>query len=138
MPVLIDFKIQTLFQASSDRISWKMAKGNDPRRELGARVTAKATVVSSQAECKRLFGSLCKTKRVTGVITDVVKDCSGKHKQTSFVVEWEIAGKKLCCTKLCNIKIEGSEENHDNNSDNQTTPTNQDNSQSLGDDAIRQ
>ena len=90
-----------------------MSRSNDPHRELGARVTAKATAVSSHAEFKCLFKSLWKVETVEGVVKDVFKNSSGKRQQTSLVVDWEIkVKKKRCFTKLCNTRIDDIEEKH--------------------------
>ena len=51
-----------------------MANKNDPRRRAGAIVHAKATAVTSLAECSRLYGARAKTKTVTGTVVDIIID----------------------------------------------------------------
>ena len=78
-----------------------MAPKKDPRREVGAVVSSKVSVVTSDAECKRLFGSLWKTTIVTGVVKSVVTPPRGSGKQASLVVDWSVGG----MTKTKEVKV---------------------------------
>ena len=65
------------------------------KRSVGSRVHAKATAVLCVAECKRLYGSLWKTKNISGTVLEVVKDRSSGRVKTSFRVKWEYGGNKV-------------------------------------------
>lgn len=81
-------------------------KKNDGRREIGAKVQAKAVAVTSPAECKRLYGTLWKTETVTGTVKRVVTPPAGSGKQTSLVCDWIIAGvTKTKEVKLVNVTL---------------------------------
>lgn len=79
----------------------------DARREIGATVFAKATAVTSAAECKRVFGTNWNVAIVTGVVVEVVKPPANSRKQTSLVCNWDIEGtSKRKEVKLGNVKAE--------------------------------
>ena len=83
-----------------------MVTKNDARREVGSIVKAKASVVTSVAECKRLYGMLWKTTLVTGVVMRVVTPPKGTGKHTSVVAEWTVGSfKKVKEVKLVNVKL---------------------------------
>jgi hypothetical protein len=67
-----------------------MAPTSDPRRTIGARVHAKATAITSLAECCRLFGSLSKTATVAGSVQDVIIERPNNRAQVWLQVEWEL------------------------------------------------
>jgi hypothetical protein len=56
-----------------------MGSRSDPRRVVGARVHAKALQVSSEAECRRRYGSLQSTKLVSGTVVDVEISKTGQR-----------------------------------------------------------
>ena len=100
-----------------------MAPKNDPRREVGTTVIAKATAVTSEAECKRLFGTFWKTATVTGVVKIVVIPPRGSGKQTSVVVEWKIQDRiKLKEVKLVNVKLPEQGQQPGNGASAEATP----------------
>ena len=71
----------------------------------------KTAAFSSQAEFKRLFGSLWKVKTVSCVVKDIVRDSSGKQQQKYLVLYRELSRKdKRCTRKLCNIRIDEPKE----------------------------
>ena len=45
----------------------------DDKRRLGARVHAKASQITSEAECRRLFGLSWNSKMVNGTVTGAVQ-----------------------------------------------------------------
>lgn len=79
----------------------------DARREIGATVYAKATAVTSTAECKRVLGTDWNVAYVTGVVVEVITPPPSSRKQTSLVCNWDIEGSsKRKEVKLGNIKNE--------------------------------
>jgi hypothetical protein len=66
-----------------------MAPTSDSRRTIGARVHAKATAITSLAECCRLFESLSKTAKVAWTVQDVIIERPNNRAQVWFQVEWE-------------------------------------------------
>ena len=84
-----------------------MSKTQDPRRVIGALVYAKASIVTSDSECKRLFGSLWKKTTVNGVVKHVVVPPKGCGKQTSLIIKWNVNGSsKTKEVKLMNVRIQ--------------------------------
>eukprot|EP00171_Calliarthron_tuberculosum_P006219 IDg6219t1 len=80
---------------------------SDPRRHIGARVSAKSIAVTSVSESKRLFGSLWKTATIKGVVQSVITPPRGSRRQTSLVVKWTIREtQKVKEVKLVNTKID--------------------------------
>jgi hypothetical protein len=65
-----------------------MAPPNDPRRVVGARVHARASLVTSLAECSRLFGSLARTKVVAGTVREVLLERPNNRQLIKLDVEW--------------------------------------------------
>ena len=57
-----------------------MSKTPDLRRKIGAHVLAKASVVTSNSECKRLYGVLWKTMTVAGIVKEVLTPPKGSGK----------------------------------------------------------
>ena len=47
--------------------------GDDPRKVIGARVTTRAKLITSEAECKRRYGSNWATKVVEGIVREVIR-----------------------------------------------------------------
>jgi hypothetical protein len=56
-----------------------MGSRSDPRRVVGTRVHAKALHVTSEAECRRRYGSLQGTKLVSGTVVDVEISKTGQR-----------------------------------------------------------
>ena len=83
-----------------------MAKSQDSRRVIGAFVFAKVRVVTSDSECKRLFGALWKSATVNGTVKHVVVPPKGSRKHTSLIVDWTIRGSsKTKEVKLMNVRV---------------------------------
>jgi hypothetical protein len=76
----IPYSLQPLSRTAAEMLSAKLAeralisrlKGSrsDRRRVVGARVHAKALLVTSEEECRRRYGSLQGTKMVSGTVVD--------------------------------------------------------------------
>ena len=100
-------KIHLLIHHCLTRGGAKMSKSSDPRRVIGAHVYAKASIVTSDSECKRLFGSLWKKTTVNGIVKHVVVPPRGSGKQTSLIIKWNINGSsKTKEVKLMNVRIQ--------------------------------
>lgn len=83
-----------------------MPRRKDGRREVGATVKAKASVVTNDTECKRLFGTLWKTQTILGVVTRVITHPPGSRKQASLVCNWDFLGTtKSKEVKLTNVTL---------------------------------
>ena len=81
----------------------------DPRRVVGAKVTARATYVSHPAECNRRYGSLAKSKWLVGTVLQVVVTRAtepGKRSSTKIMAEYELGGgqKKVKTIALSSVK----------------------------------
>ena len=64
-----------------------MSGNSGNKRTIGAHVQAKAKLIISDAECKRLYGSLWKSKILFGVVKEVITSKIGKRSTTSLRVE---------------------------------------------------
>ena len=87
-----------------------MSAKKDLRRQVGAIVHARATAVTSNTSCARLFGALYKDKTVTGVVKEVTVDRSKARASTSLKVEWLLTTtptttKVVKTVKLVNVKL---------------------------------
>ena len=83
-----------------------MAPGSDQRKVPGTVVHIKARAVTSEAYCKRLYGSLWKAKLVPGIVVSLVHGTPGTREQCSIIGDWEVGtGVKRAKTKLGNVKL---------------------------------
>ena len=86
-----------------------MPTGKDPRRIIGAAVHAKATAVTSLAECSRLFGSNANSKLVNGEVLNVETTKIKGRLSTSLTVKWVLLDAEISkivtkTLKLINVK----------------------------------
>jgi Transposase IS4 len=82
-----------------------MAPPTDPRRVVGARVHARASLVTSLAECSRLFGSNARTKVVAGTVREVLLERPNNRQLTKLGVEWLLpTGSKLKTLPIASCK----------------------------------
>lgn len=82
-----------------------MPSPSDPRPTVGIVKNTRATLVTSDAECKGLFGSTWKTKRLIGNVVNVVISIETGRRQTSVSVDWELPTRiKQCCIKKYSLK----------------------------------
>lgn len=76
-------------------------------RRVGAVVRAKLKAVTSDAECKRRFGTEWMTKTVTGTVVEVVTPPKGSGKQASVIVDWQVGSQiKRKSVKIMNVRLE--------------------------------
>jgi hypothetical protein len=81
------------------------APPNDPRRVVGARVHARASLVTSLVEFSRLFGSLARTKFVAGTVREVLPERPNNRQLTKLDVEWFLpTGSKLKTLPIASCK----------------------------------
>jgi hypothetical protein len=69
-----------------------MAANNDPRRVAGAVVHALASHVTAQAEYSRRYGALRDSKMLTGTVTEVRVDASGRRRSTFVTASHHLGG----------------------------------------------
>jgi hypothetical protein len=69
-----------------------MAASNDARRVVGATVNALASHVTAQAECSRRYGALQNSKTLTGTVTEVRVDASGRRRSTFVTASNNLGG----------------------------------------------
>ena len=81
----------------------------DQRRVVGAKVTARATHVTSPAECGRQYGGGAKSKWLIGTVLEVlvIRQPGGKRASTKIKAEYELGGghKKVKIIPLQSVKI---------------------------------
>ncbi|PXF49151.1 hypothetical protein BWQ96_01100 [Gracilariopsis chorda] len=83
-----------------------MPRPSDPRLTVGNVVNTRATLITSDAECKRLFGSIWKTKCLIGNVVNVVDSIETGRHQTSVTVARELPIRtKRCFINLCSLKM---------------------------------
>ena len=83
----------------------KMPISNDPRQQIGNAVHTRASLVTSAAECKRLYGSLWKSKKLNGTVVSVEVSMDSGRRQTSITADWLIQDRiKRHALKLVNMK----------------------------------
>ena len=66
----------------------------DQRRQVGTKVYAKAIHVVPLAQCARWYGTLSKSKLVSGTVTDIVINHNGSRASTELMVEWNLPSGK--------------------------------------------
>ena len=71
-----------------------MSSKTDPRKVREAQVCAKVALVVLEAECKRMFGSLWKSKILHGTVEKVKIDRSSGRESTTLIENWSIVGKR--------------------------------------------
>eukprot|EP00171_Calliarthron_tuberculosum_P005159 IDg5159t1 len=82
-----------------------MPPSEDPRRNVGTVVFAKAKVVTSEVDCKRYFGRLWKSTYVIEVVKEVIAPPRGSRTHASVVVERALPYKqKVRAVKLVDVK----------------------------------
>lgn len=82
-----------------------MASRADSRTVTGNLVHCRASLVTSDAECKRLFGSLWKSTYVTGTVVNLVQEVINGRRRRSVEVDWKIQDRcKRVTLKIVNIK----------------------------------
>ena len=65
----------------------------DPRRAIGARITAKAIHVTNGAECSRRYGANQTKKMLPGVVLDIINNVTETgRKSCSVVGEFSLGG----------------------------------------------
>jgi hypothetical protein len=69
-----------------------MAANNDPPRVVGAVVHALASHVTAQVECGRRYGALQDSKMLTGTVTEVRFDASGRRRSTFVTASYHLGG----------------------------------------------
>jgi hypothetical protein len=69
-----------------------MAANNFPRRVVGAVVHALASHVTAQAECGRRYGALQDSKMLTGTVTEVRVDTSGRRRSAFVTASYNLGG----------------------------------------------
>ena len=69
-----------------------MAPTLDPRRVAGNIVHAKAIHVTNLAECARRYGSKKKTKKLRGVVQNVIICNEGGRTRTNIVATYQLVG----------------------------------------------
>jgi hypothetical protein len=65
---------------------------NDPRRVVGAVVHALVSHVTAQAEYGRWYGALQDSKMLTGAVTEVRVDASGRRRSTFVTASYHLGG----------------------------------------------
>ena len=76
---------------------------SDPRRVVGANVNTLASAVTNYAECRRLYGSNARTKRINGIVrrVNVTRPLSGRCSTTLEVI-WSLTVNR---TKITTLKL---------------------------------
>ena len=69
-----------------------MAPTSDPRRIVGNIVHAKAIHVTNLAECARRYGSKKKTKKLRGVVQNVIFSNDLGRRRTNIVATYQLGG----------------------------------------------
>ena len=66
----------------------------DPRRTVGSTITAKAIHVTNGAECSRRYGSNRETKRVHGIIVEIINKVNKEsgRKSCMVVADYNLGG----------------------------------------------
>lgn len=78
---------------------------NDPHQQPGSLVNNRATIVTPEAECKRLFGLLWKRKRVTASLVSIEIETSTRRSLAFVNADWSIQDpSKRLSSKLFNVK----------------------------------
>ena len=68
----------------------KRMAGDDPRKVIGARVTTRAKLITSEAECKRRYGSNWATKVVEGIVKEAIRAEQKKRASYFILAEWKL------------------------------------------------
>ena len=76
----------------------------DPRRNIGCRIYAKAIHVTALAECARRFGSRSKTKEVAGTVLECIDRKTKTNCQSTYIKEVYALGGGTLKTVELNIQ----------------------------------
>jgi len=87
-----------------------MPRAVDARLVIGNAVQTRAKLVTSDAECRRLYGSLWKTKVVSGIVRGVEKPLRNGRRQTLVTADWNLQERvKRVTLLLVNVKPPASQ-----------------------------
>jgi hypothetical protein len=83
----------------------KEMASTDEKRRFGCRIHAKASQITSESECRRLFGINCNSKMVNGAVKSAVQRPSPTDRLMWYVTAaYEFPGDELKTKKIPGIK----------------------------------